>query len=111
MPDISIVIILTVLFLANSIYGLASPFLPKLLEERGIAESWTGVIFASYAIAYTIMAPIIGGVVDKFGHNRILTAGILLMSASITAFGTTIYLDSNTGLIGTSIALRMCQGK
>jgi MFS family permease len=111
MPDISIVIILTVLFLSNTIYGLASPFLPKLLEDRGIEETWTGVIFAAYAVAYTIMAPIVGVVVDKYGHNRILTLGILVMAGSIACFGTTIYLESNTSLIGVSIALRMFQGR
>lgn len=111
MVDRSIVLILTVLFLSNTIYGLASPFLPRLLEERGISESWTGLIFATYAIAYMIGAPIIGTLVDKVGHGLIMTVGILLMSGAIASFGSSINLETNEKLIGTAIGLRAVQGK
>ena len=63
----SFIIIIAVLFLSNTIYGLAAPFLPTLFESRGIAESFIGLIFSAYAIAYCIMAPIIGMVVDRLG--------------------------------------------
>ena len=92
MSDKSFIIIIAVLFLSNTIYGLASPFLPVLLESRGIKETWTGLIFASYAIAYCIMAPIIGMLIDKVRHNRIMALGILLMSLSIASFGFGIYI-------------------
>ena len=111
MSDKSFIIIIAVLFLSNTIYGLASPFLPVLLESRGIKETWTGLIFASYAIAYCIMAPIIGMLIDKVRHNRIMALGILLMSLSIASFGFGIYIESNEGLVAVAITLRMCQGK
>lgn len=111
MVDSSIVLILAVLFLSNTIYGLASPFLPRLLEDRGISESWTGLIFATYAIAYMIGAPVIGSLVDKIGHGVIMTVGILLMSGAIASFGTAINVDTNEKLIGMAIGLRAVQGK
>ena len=110
MTDNSFIIIIAVLFLSNTIYGLAAPFLPILLESRGIAESFIGLIFAAYAIAYCIMAPIIGMVVDKVGHSRIMALGIFLMAMSIACFGFGIYIESNSDLVTTAITLRMCQG-
>ena len=106
MIDRSIVLILTVLLLSNTIYGLASPFLPRLLEERGISESWTGLIFATYAVAYMFSSPVIGLLVDRTGHSLLMTTGIVLMAGSIASFGTAINMDSNEKLIGLSIGLR-----
>ena len=110
MTDNSFIIIIAVLFMSNTIYGLAAPFLPILLVSRGIAESFIGLIFAAYAIAYCIMAPIIGMVVDKVGHSRIMALGILLMATSIACFGFGIYIESDSDLITTAVILRMCQG-
>jgi MFS family permease len=108
MLDKSILIIMAVLLLSNTIYGLASPFLPRLFVERNIAESWTGFIFACYAIAYSIMAPIVGMIIDKATHKFIMILGILLMSTSIASFGFTTYIASNSCLLGTAAVLRIC---
>ena len=108
MLDKSILIILAVLLLSNTIYGLASPFLPRLFVERGIAESWTGFIFACYAIAYSVMAPIVGMIIDKASYKLIMTCGIILMATSIASFGFSTYISSNSCLIGTATLLRIC---
>ena len=106
MADLSLTAIVLIVFLANTLYGLASPFLPPLLEERGIASSWTGLIFASYAIGVTIVAPIVGQVIDKFGHKKIMAAGIILMAVCCCTISMAKYVDSNKALIGSGIALR-----
>jgi len=36
MIDKNIAIILITVFMSNTIYGLAAPFLPQLLEDKGI---------------------------------------------------------------------------
>ena len=109
--DRSIATILTITFLSNSIYGLASPFLPTLLDDKGIASSWTGLIFASYAISMVIVSPIVGWLIDKVGHAKIMATGALLMAASIFSFGFTIDIDDNWLLITIAIVLRVFQGK
>ena len=110
MVDLSLTGIVLIVFLANTIYGLASPFLPPLLEERGIDTSWTGLIFASYAIGVTLSAPIVGTVIEKFGHRKIMATGVLLMAACCGTISMAKYLDSNGAIIGAGVALRFFQG-
>ena len=111
MMDKSKAMILLLLFASNTIYGLASPFLPTFFEDRGISSTWTGMIFAAYAIASTIVSLLSGKCLDKVGHNKIMLFGGLLMSASIVSFGLITRIESNVYLIAVAIFLRVCQGK
>ncbi len=79
--------ILLMLFVSNTIYGLACPFMPKFFKDRGIESTWMGVIFAAYAAASTISALISGQFLDRIGHSRFILVGALVMSASIVTFG------------------------
>ena len=85
MVDCSLCIILTMTFLSNTIYGLAAPFLPQLLEEKGINPTWTGLIFAAFAIAFNFSSLIAAKIVDSISHARIMFASTLLMSGSVAA--------------------------
>jgi len=107
MLDKAISINLVVLFLDNTMFGLASPFLPKLLEDRGIKSLWTGMIFASNAIIYMIASPIIGKLVDRAGHRNMMVIGSFILAGSVAAFGTILYFESNAALITVAIALRV----
>ena len=111
MVDSSILIILSVLFLSNTIYGLASPFLPQLLEDKGIEPIWTGLIFSSYSITMVILSPVVGATVDRVGHRWMIVVGVILMSASISSFGLVKYVTTNPVIIAASIVLRVFQGK
>ena len=106
MIDTSLVAIGLTVFLANNIYGIASPFLPVILEEVGISSTWIGLIFASYAIAGTIVSIFIGGVLDKIGHKQVMATGCLLMAAACVAFGLCKYLDDNKIIIICGVILR-----
>ena len=55
MIDRNIAIILCATFLANINYGLAAPFLPQLLEGKGIQQAWTGLIFAIYVAVFFLV--------------------------------------------------------
>eukprot|EP00353_Schmidingerella_taraikaensis_P006822 CAMPEP_0185568234 /NCGR_PEP_ID=MMETSP0434-20130131/1255_1 /TAXON_ID=626734 ORGANISM="Favella taraikaensis, Strain Fe Narragansett Bay" /NCGR_SAMPLE_ID=MMETSP0434 /ASSEMBLY_ACC=CAM_ASM_000379 /LENGTH=67 /DNA_ID=CAMNT_0028182679 /DNA_START=119 /DNA_END=318 /DNA_ORIENTATION=+ len=66
-------------------YGLAAPFLPALLEERGVASTWTGLIFGIYAISMVVFSLITGKIVDKVGHNKIMAIGTFVMALSIVS--------------------------
>ena len=95
MLDCSLGIILLTTFLSNTIYGLAAPFLPHLLEEKGIETFWTGLIFAAYAIATIFVSLIAGMIIDCVSHAKVMFIGTLLMSASIAAFSLAFNLDEN----------------
>ena len=107
MFDKSLLAILLTIFLSNTIYGLASPFLPVVLEEVGVSTTWTGLIFASYAIAGTIVSPIIGAVIDKVGHKKIMATGSILMSAACISFGFVKYIHNNTFIVLCGVLLRL----
>ena len=87
MIDRSILLLLFCSFISNTIYGLASPFLPTVLELKEVSSVWTGIIFSAYAIAATIVAILTGSLLDKIGHSKVITFGAFLMSCSIIAFG------------------------
>ena len=112
MADKAKLIICTILFLSNTIYGLASPFLPTILDDLGIEALMTGIIFGAYAIAAAIVSPIVGLIIDKCGHAKMLCLGTILMSISCTSFGLAAYLEgNNTAIIIVAICLRVLQGK
>jgi len=102
--------ILVTTFLVNTMYGLAAPFLPALLEERGVASTWTGLIFGIYAISMVVFSLITGKIVDKVGHNKIMAIGTFVMALSIVSFAAAIYIDSNGLIIAFAIVLRILQG-
>ena len=105
--DKSINTILLTLMLSNVIYGLASPFLPNLLEQAGIASTWTGIIFAVYAVALTIVSLIVGQFLDRLGHTKVMTAGCILMAISCGSFGLVKYVDGKRAIIASAIILRI----
>ena len=108
MFDRSIGLLLLAIFVSNTIYGLASPFLPTVLEEKEIAPTWTGIIFAAFAVASTAASLLTGKILDKISHNKVIMFGCILMSASITAFGMIEQIVQDQYVISISIFLRLC---
>ena len=107
MVDKSFFLLLITVFMTNAIYGLASPFLPTVLEEKDISSIWTGIIFASYAVASTIVSIITGTCLDKIGHKTVITMGAFLMCGSIVCFGFLEDFDQKAVLVTTAIVLRI----
>ena len=106
MFDKSIYLILAMLGMTNTIYGLASPFLPTLLDDAGIDETWTGLIFTVYAIASMITSLIVGKIIDRAGHRCMITAGSVLMAASIFCFGLVYRLNDKLTIVLLFLILR-----
>ena len=104
--DKTISLLLTIIFIANTIYGLAAPFLPVELEAKGISTSMTGVIFAIHAVASVLASMVSGIYIDLVGHRCLLMFGVLLMSASIACFGVIESLTDKTAILVLSMALR-----
>ena len=111
MFDRSLYLLVLALFVSNTIYGLASPFLPTVMEDKNISSVWTGVIFAAFAVASTFTSLVVGKILDRIGHNRVIMFGCLLMAVCITAFGFIEDLNQAEYVIILSILLRLGQGK
>ena len=111
MCDFTLVLLLVTIFFANMMYSLASPFLPEVLEEKGITSVWTGIIFAVYAVAKTFTNIITGKVIGKCGHKRIIMVGAFIMAGTIASFGFIEGMDAKEYIIISSIGLRLLQGK
>src|ERR1700677_1676610 len=67
-------------------FGVASPFLPALLHERGLDPSKIGAVLAAGTAIRLITGPVISRFADRLGkHKQILTA--LLAAAAVITFG------------------------
>jgi PPP family 3-phenylpropionic acid transporter len=67
-------------------FGVASPFLPAFLHERGLGPSQIGAVLAAGTAIRLITGPVISRLADRLGkHQQILTA--LLAAAAVIAFG------------------------
>ena len=66
-------------------FGVASPFLPALLRERGLGPSEIGAVLAAGTAVRLITGPAISRLADQLGkHQQILT--VLLAMAAVIAF-------------------------
>jgi MFS transporter, PPP family, 3-phenylpropionic acid transporter len=67
-------------------FGVASPFFPALLHERGLGPSEIGAVLAAGTAVRLITGPAISRLADRFGtHKQILA--VMLASAAVIAFG------------------------
>jgi PPP family 3-phenylpropionic acid transporter len=67
-------------------FGVASPFLPALLHERGLGPSGIGAVLAAGTAIRLITGPVISRLADRLGkHRQILT--VFLAMAAVLAFG------------------------
>ena len=67
-------------------FGVASPFLPALLHERGLGPSEIGAVLAAGTAVRLITGPVISRLADRLGKHR-QTLAVLLAMAAIIAFG------------------------
>jgi hypothetical protein len=67
-------------------FGVASPFLPALLRERGLGPSEIGAVLAAGTAVRLITGPVISRLADRLGKHRQILA-VLLAMAAVIAFG------------------------
>jgi MFS family permease len=67
-------------------FGVASPFLPALLHERGLGPSEIGAVLAAGTAVRLITGPVISRLADRLGKHRQILA-VLLAMAAVIAFG------------------------
>src|ERR1700679_4010664 len=79
-------------------FGVASPFLPALLHQRGLGPSEMGAVLAAGTAIRLITGPVISRLADRLGKpQQILTA--LLAAAAVIAFGYSLPAGFTTFLI------------
>ena len=67
-------------------FGVASPFLPALLHQRGLGPSEIGAVLAAGTAIRLITGPVISRFADRLGKHQQILTGLLAMAAVI-AFG------------------------
>jgi PPP family 3-phenylpropionic acid transporter len=82
-PLLSFLVLYAVLYGA---FGAASPFLPALIEERGIAPEQIGMLFAAGTAIRLISAPIAGRIADRTRALR-LTLAICAIGTALAVLG------------------------
>ncbi len=83
----------TAMVLANLSRSSFSVFYVAILKEFGWSRASTAAIFSVSVITFGIAAPLVGGLVDRFGPRKIILPGVVLLSLAIAFCSTanTIY--------------------
>ena len=67
-------------------FGVASPFLPALLHERGLGPTEIGAVLAAGTAIRLVTGPVISRLADRLGKHR-QTLAVLVGTAALIAFG------------------------
>lgn len=60
---------------------------PVIKNELQLSATQLGILFSAFFYTYTAMQFVIGGIVDRLGASRVLSAGLLVWSAATIAMG------------------------
>ena len=91
----------------NSVYALASLFLPKVFEDKEIDGFYVGLVFSMYSIACVVISPIVGKIIKRVGFANLIAIGLVLMGISIAPTGYLKHIASNEYSIMLALVLRM----
>jgi MFS family permease len=91
--------------------GVASPLVPPLFQDKNIGSTLTDIVFASFALAFTLIALVAGKVVDSVGHKKVIIFAAILMFFTTVSYGLVCKIESQTWLVSVAIVLNISQGK
>jgi len=60
---------------------------PIIKNELQLSATQLGLLLSAFFYTYTVLQFVVGGVVDRFGANRVLSGGLLLWSLATIAMG------------------------
>lgn len=95
-----------IIICSNSVYALASLFLPNVFMNKNVPGFWVGLVFAMYSIAVVFVSPIIGKIIIRVGFANLIAFGLICMGISIIPVGFLVEIDSDMGTIALSLLLR-----
>lgn len=64
-------------------FGVASPFLPGLLQHDGLGAAQVGVVFAAGTAVRLLAGPLGGRAADRTGRAPLVLAGLTALAAVI----------------------------
>ena len=80
--------ILFISILNCSAYTIIAPFVPLILDKKGIDQKWMGWIFASYPISVILFSPLVGKMLSKSGRrSKFIAVGLAIMGVTFLNFG------------------------
>ncbi|TYS24066.1 multidrug efflux MFS transporter Bmr [Bacillus subtilis] len=85
--NITLMILLTNLFIAFLGIGLVIPVTPTIMNELHLSGTSVGYMVACFAVTQLIISPIGGRWVDRFGRKIMIVIGLLFFSVSEFLFG------------------------
>jgi PPP family 3-phenylpropionic acid transporter len=65
-------------------YGVASPFLPAFVNERGVPPEQLGLVLAAGTAIRLASAPLAGRIGDVFGALRLVLVTCIALAAAVT---------------------------
>lgn len=83
---LTLVLLLTNLFIAFLGIGLVIPVLPTLMNELHITGEVVGYMVAVFAVAQLIVSPITGRLIDRIGRKIMIVIGLFIFSVSELLF-------------------------
>ena len=66
-------------------FGLQSPFLPPLLNERGLQPEDIGLVLAGAMAVRVLAGPIVSHAADRLHQHTLILSGCALLAAAATA--------------------------
>ena len=104
--DVTQLILYTIITCTNSVYALASLFLPSVFEEKEIGGFWVGIVFATYSTVVVLGSPFVGTILNKCGFANLIAAGLVAMGISVIPYGFLKQIESNSATLALGIVLR-----
>src|SRR5215467_9421672 len=60
---------------------------PVIKDQLQLSATQLGVLFSAFFYTYTALQFVVGGIVDRLGAGRVLSAGLLIWSVATIAMG------------------------
>ena len=95
---------------SNAAYIICAPFLPLELEKKGLAPSYTGIVFALYSVGSIVWSPIVAKHVDRVGSSNLLGLALGVMGVTFICFGLIGILTNKAIILAVACFLRLVQG-
>lgn len=86
-PDAILVLVVLVIFMDMTIYGLLIPVFPQYAPRLGVDEPVIGVIFGIYAAMLLLFSIPMGLLSDRMGRRPLIVVGMLLLALATALFG------------------------
>lgn len=102
----SLTVVMLVMFLTMTGFGIVLPSLPYLAERLHLSSFQMGSLITGWALAQFLITPIWGRVIDRFGKKQVLLIGMLSFGITLimTPFMPTYLPLIIIRIIGSSLA-------